>query len=64
MERNVERNIRHLATRDELFNVREDLLREVASAKSDLSKTVSLVGLLQFLGIVGSILAILSFLTK
>jgi hypothetical protein len=57
VEKNVERNVKHLATK-------EDLAKEIAGVKADLTKTIYVVGLVQFLAIVGSVLTIINFIVK
>jgi len=49
----VKSNTKHLATREDL-----------AEVKSELTKTIYIVGLVQFLAIVGSVIAIMSFMLK
>lgn len=49
-----------LATKDDIVHVREDM----ANIKSELSKSIYIVGLIQFLAIVGSVLAIFNFMIK
>ena len=49
-----------LATKEDITNVKEDL----ANVRADLIKSIYLVGLVQFLAIVGSVLAIFNFMLK
>lgn len=57
VEKQVELNTKHLATR-------EDLATGLGEVKSDLTKTIYIVGLVQFLAIVGSVIAIVTFMLK
>jgi hypothetical protein len=45
-----------------IFATKEDLAREISNLRADLLKTIYLVGIVQFIGIVGSLLAILKFM--
>ncbi len=49
-------------TKKEIFATKEDLTREISNLRADLLKTIYLVGIVQFVGIVGSLLAILKFM--
>lgn len=51
LEKQVELNTKHLATREDL-----------AEVKSELTKTIYIVRLVQFLAIVGSVIAAVSFM--
>jgi hypothetical protein len=56
-----------LATKDDITNVKDEMnhLREdMLNIKADLSKSIYVVGLIQFLAITGSILAIINFTIK
>ncbi len=56
-----------LATKDDITNVKDEMnhLREdMLNIKSELSKSIYVVGLIQFLAITGSVLAIISFTIK
>ncbi len=53
VEKQVESNTKHLATKGDLADV-----------KSELTKTIYIVGVVQFLAIVGSVIAIVSFMLK
>jgi len=55
VEQEVQHETRQLATK-------EDMIKEIASAKSDLSRQIYIVGLIQFLAIVGSVIGILGFM--
>ena len=48
------------ATKSDIALVREDMM----GMKSELSKSIYIVGLIQFVAIIGSILAIINFTTK
>jgi hypothetical protein len=49
-----------LATKEDLYKT--DL--KIAETKADLTKAIYLVGLIQFLAIIGSVIGILSFMLK
>jgi hypothetical protein len=49
-----------LATKEDLTNIKEDL----ANVRADLMRSIYIVGLIQFLVIVGSVLAIFNFMLK
>ncbi|WP_406825831.1 hypothetical protein [Pedobacter sp. KACC 23697] len=49
-----------LATKEDIANTKEYILQ----VKSELSKSIYLVGLIQFLVIVGSVIGIISFMLK
>ncbi len=53
VEKSVERNVKHLATKQDL-----------AELETKLTKAIYLVGLIQFLAIVGSVVGLASFLLK
>jgi hypothetical protein len=55
VEQGVQHQISSLATK-------EDLVKEIASTKSDLTRQIYIVGLIQFLAIVGSVIGIFSFM--
>ncbi len=55
VEQEVQHETKSLATR-------EDLAKEVALAKSDLTRQIYFVGLIQFLAIVGSVIGIMAFM--
>ncbi len=71
VEKSVEHNIKSLATKEDVSKLREEmtvtkaeLKIEIANGKSDLLRAVYVVGLVQFLAIVGSVIAIINFLAK
>ena len=82
VEKNVEHNIKSLATKEDAGKLKEELtviesdLRteiavtkvelkvEIATAKSDTLRVVYVVGLVQFLAIVGSVTAIINVLAN
>jgi ABC-type antimicrobial peptide transport system permease subunit len=64
VDKQVENQTKILATTKDLLSTREDLIKEIAGVKSDLHKTIYLVGLIQFLAIVGSVLGIVNFMLK
>lgn len=41
---------------------KEDLVKEIASAKADLTRQIYIVGLIQFIAVVGSVIGIISFM--
>ncbi|UKT62363.1 hypothetical protein [Pedobacter mucosus] len=49
-----------LATKEDIGNTKEYILQ----IKSDLSKSIYIVGLIQFLAIVGSVIGIINFMIK
>ena len=49
-----------IATKEDIFNIR----KEIETTKTDLHRTIYVVGLIQFLAIVGSVLAIVNFMLK
>jgi hypothetical protein len=49
-----------LATKEDIANTKEYILQ----VKSELSKSIYLVGLIQFLAIVGSVIGIINFMIK
>ncbi len=51
-----------LATKQDLMQAREDLLKEITNVKSELIKNVYTIGLIQFLAIVGSVIGVISFM--
>jgi hypothetical protein len=53
IEKQVDTNTKHLAIKEDLSEIR-----------SELAKTIYIVGLVQFLAIVGSVIAIMSFMLK
>ncbi|MFM6976272.1 MAG: hypothetical protein ACKOW2_05425 [Sphingobacteriaceae bacterium] len=53
-----------LATQKDLFGVKEELKSDIANFRSELLRTVYIVGLVQFLAIVGSVLMIFNFMLK
>ena len=71
----VEANIKHVATKVDLSELKlvltEDLselklvlTEDISKLRSELTKTIYIVGLVQFLAIVGSIVGILSFIGR
>lgn len=48
----------------EIMAVRVELLEKIMALKAELTKTIYIVGLLQFLAIVGSVIAIFKFMIK
>lgn len=48
----------------EISEVRIELLDRINTAQSSLTKTIYIVGLVQFLAIIGSVLAIFNFMLK
>jgi hypothetical protein len=65
------RNVKHLATREdfksEVSKLREEIAGtrlKIAATKVELTRAVYVVGLVQFLAIVGSVLALLNFVAK
>lgn len=50
--------------REELTLTKAELKVEIATVKSDMLRAVYVVGLVQFLAIVGSVIAIINFLAK
>ena len=69
--KSVERNIKSLATKEDLSKIKEELTItkaelkvEIANVKSGMLRAVYIVGLVQFLAIVGSVIAIINFLAK
>ena len=46
----------------ELFATKEDLVREISNLRADLLKTIYLVGIVQLIGIIGSVIAIVKFI--
>lgn len=71
VEKSVEHNIKSLATKEDVSKLREELTStkaelkvEIATVKSDMLRAVYVVGLVQFLAIVGSVIAIINFLSK
>ncbi len=57
VEKQVELNTKNLATK-------ADLAKDIAEVKSDLTRTIYIVGLVQFLAIVGSVIGIMSFMLR
>lgn len=53
VEKSVERNVKYLATKEDLAN-----------AKTEIARTIYIVGLVQFLVIVGSVVALINILMK
>lgn len=49
-----------LATKDDIANTKEYILQ----VKSELSRSIYIVGLIQFLAIVGSVIGIINFMIK
>jgi hypothetical protein len=49
---------------ERIDNVKIELIERIESTKSDLTKTMYAVGIIQFLTIVGALLAILNFMHK
>ena len=49
-----------LATKEDILTTKED----IAIVKAELTKSIYIVGLIQFLAIVGSVLAIINFMVK
>lgn len=71
VEKSVERNVKSMATKDDLSKLREeltitksDLKIEIANTKSEMLCAICVVGLVQFLAIVGSVIASINFLPK
>lgn len=60
IDKAIHSKIEHLATKEELGEIR----KELAETKSELIKTIYIVGLVQFLAIIGSVLAIVNFMLK
>jgi hypothetical protein len=53
-----------LATKQDLSTVKEELKEELAKMRGELLRTIYVVGLVQFLAIVGSVLLIVNFMLK
>ena len=75
VEKNVERSVKSLATKEdvmtaksdlrvEMANLRTELKIEIANVKSEMLRAIYIVGLVQFLAIVGSVVAIINFISK
>ena len=56
----MEANIKHVATKEDLSIIRSEL----SEMKAELTKTIYIIGLVQFLAIVGTIMGILSFMGR
>lgn len=50
--------------KEEIANLRTELKIEIRESKTETLKTIYIVGLVQFLAIVGSVLAIINFMLK
>jgi hypothetical protein len=57
----IEQKVEHQVTQETKHNATKQDLAEI---KSELSKTIYIVGLIQFIAIVGSVLAIVTFMLK
>lgn len=55
VEQEVQHETRPLATK-------EDMIKEITAAKSELTGQIYLVGLIEFLAIIGSVIGIMSFM--
>lgn len=56
-----------LSTKEDVFSIKEDILllkEDVAKYETRISRQIYIVGLVQFLAIVGSVLAIVNFMLK
>ena len=60
----VEANIKHVATKVDLSELKLVLTEDISGLRSELAKTMYMVGLVQFLAIVASIVGILSFIGR
>ena len=60
----VEANIKHVATKVDLAELKLVLTEDISELRSELTKTIYIVGLVQFLAIVGTIVGILSFMGR
>ncbi|MGC6421249.1 MAG: hypothetical protein ACON47_05410 [Flavobacteriaceae bacterium] len=75
VDHKMEQRFEHLATKsdlaalkvelmDMLFRQKEELMGVITQQRTELIKSIYLVGLIQFLAIVGSVLAIVTFMLR
>lgn len=64
VDRRSEADKKELATKGDLKEEIHKMELKIESVKSELSKTIYIVGLVQFLAIVGSVIGIVSFMLR
>ncbi len=52
-----------LEEKQNIFATKNDLTREISNLRADLLKTIYLVGIVQLVGIIGSVIAIVKFMS-
>ena len=60
----AEEDLSKSASKEDLYQTRGLLLKEIGIIRSELTKTIYIVALIQFLAIVGSVIGIVSFMLK
>lgn len=64
IQEKMENNNKHISSKADLMEVKIELLEKIMSVEAKLTKTIFVSGLIQYLAIIGSILAILNFMLK